>query len=69
MECGCVSCHKKDPCYGAGGLCVTCWGRIYMRMRKRYRKALEGRNPAAELQAFKDALCLRYNAAQRLFNE
>jgi hypothetical protein len=39
------------------------------RVRQRFRKALECRNPASELEAFKDALCLRYNAAQRLFNE
>lgn len=68
MECGCVSCHKKNACYGAGGFCGTCCARIYMRMRKRYRKALEGRNVPAELAALKDALCMRYNAAQRLFN-
>jgi hypothetical protein len=68
MECGCISCHKKNPCYGAGGFCGTCWGRIYQRMHKRYRKAMQGRNLPAELATFKDALCLRYNAAQRLFN-
>jgi len=39
-----------------------------MRMRNRYRKAMQGRNLPAELAAFKDALCLRYNAAQRLLN-
>jgi hypothetical protein len=69
MECGCASCHKKKPCYGAGGFCVACQGRIYQRMRKRYRKAMQGRNLPAELATFKDVLCLRYNAAQRLFNE
>jgi hypothetical protein len=68
MECGCVSCHKKSACYGAGGFCGKCWGRIYMRMRNRYRKTMQGRNLPAELAIFKDALCLRYNAAQRLFN-
>jgi hypothetical protein len=68
MECGCISCHKKKTEYGAGGFCVTCWGRIYMRMRNRFRKAMQGRDMAAELATFKDALSLRYNAAQRLFN-
>jgi len=68
MECGCISCHKKNACYGAGGFCSTCWGRIYQRMRNRYRKAMHGRNLPEELATFKDALCLRYNAAQRLFN-
>jgi hypothetical protein len=29
---------------------------------------MEGRNLDEELATFKDALCLRYNAAQRLFN-
>jgi hypothetical protein len=68
MECGCTSCHKKKAGYGAGGFCNACWGRIYTRMRNRYRKAMKGRNLPAELAAFKDALQLRYNAAQRLFN-
>jgi hypothetical protein len=68
MECGCISCHKKKAGYGAGGFCNACWGRIYKRMRNRYRKAMHGRNLPAELATFKDALCQRYNAAQRLFN-
>jgi len=68
MECGCISCHKKHAGYGAGGFCNTCWRRIYMRMRNRFRKAMEGRDLPAELATFKDALSLRYNAAQRLFN-
>jgi len=68
MECGCTSCHKKKAGYGAGGFCNACWGRIYMRMRNRFRKAMVGRDLPAELATFKDALCLRYNAAQRLFN-
>jgi hypothetical protein len=38
------------------------------RMLNRFRKAMEGRNLPAELAAFKDALQLKYNAAQRLFN-
>ncbi len=69
MECGCASCHKKNAGYGAGGFCGTCWGRIYQRMLKRYRKAMQGRNLPAELATFRDALCLRYNAAQRLLNQ
>jgi hypothetical protein len=67
MECGCICCHKKKAGYGAGGFCNGCWSRIYMRMRNRVRKAMEGRNLPAELAAFKDALQLKYNAAQRLF--
>jgi hypothetical protein len=54
--------------YGAGGFCNRCAARIYQRMRNRFRKATQGRNLPAELAAFKDALQLRYNAAQRLFN-
>jgi len=68
MECGCVSCHKKKAEYGAGGFCNACCKRIYMRMRNRYRKAVEGRDLAQEFATFTDALSLRYNAAQRLFN-
>ena len=68
MECGCACCHKKKVDYGAGGFCNACARRIYMRMRNRYRKAMQGRNLPAELATFKDALCQRYNAAQRLFN-
>jgi hypothetical protein len=68
MECGCTSCHKKKSGYGAGGFCNACWGRIYQRMRNRFRKAMVGRDLPAELATFKDALQLRYNAAQRLFN-
>jgi hypothetical protein len=68
MECGCISCHKKKAGYGAGGFCNSCWGRIYQRMRNRFRKALVGHDLPAELATFKDALQLRCNAAQRLFN-
>jgi hypothetical protein len=68
MECGCTSCHKKKAGYGAGGFCNGCWSRIYARMRNRFRKALQGRDLTAEAETFKDALQLRYNAAQRLFN-
>jgi hypothetical protein len=68
MECGCVSCHKKKARYGAGGFCNACWGRIYLRMRNRFRQSMAGRDLPAEIATFKDALSLRYNAAQRLFN-
>jgi hypothetical protein len=68
MECGCTSCHKKKAGYGAGGFCNACWSRIYARMRNRFRKAMAGRDLPAELATFKDALQLKYNAAQRLFN-
>ena len=37
-------------------------------MRNRFRKAMQGRDMAAELDSFKDALQLKYNAAQRLLN-
>jgi hypothetical protein len=68
MEYGCSSCHKKQAGYGAGGFCNACKDRIHSRMRNRFRKALQGRNLPVELESFKDALQLRYNAAQRLFN-
>lgn len=71
LEYGCVSCHKKNTkntWYASGGFCVACQRRILMRMRNRYRKTMEGRDPEKELATFKDALALRYNAAQRLFN-
>lgn len=60
--------QQSSQTYGAGGFCNRCAMRIYHRMRNRFRKAVEGRNLPAELAVFKDALCLRYNAAQRLFN-
>ena len=60
--------RQPSHSYGAGGFCSRCMVRIYQRMHKRYRKAMEGRNVPAEVEAFRDALCLRYNAAQRLFN-
>jgi hypothetical protein len=69
MECGCISCHKKKAGYGSGGFCNGCWSRIYARMRNRFRKAMVGHDLPAELATLKDALSLRYNAAQRLFNE
>jgi hypothetical protein len=68
MECGCISCHKKRPDYASGGFCVACQGRILQRMRNRYRNVIKGRDLAQELATFKDALQLKYNAAQRLFN-
>jgi DNA-directed RNA polymerase subunit RPC12/RpoP len=67
--------HPKDRAernpnaYGSGGLCNACQIRIFMRMRNRYRKVVKGRDLAQEFATFKDALCLRYNAAQRLFND
>jgi hypothetical protein len=67
-ECGCISCHRKREGYGAGGFCNTCWGRIYQRMLKRYRKQMAGRDLPAELATFKEALSLRRNVAQRLLN-
>jgi hypothetical protein len=60
--------ERKPNSYGSGGLCNACQLRIFARMRNRYRKAMEGRNLPEELASFKDALCLRYNTAQRLFN-
>jgi hypothetical protein len=68
MECGCLSCHRKRDWYGAGGLCEACHGRIYQRMLKRYRKKLEGRDLPAELEAFREALSQKFNAARRLLN-
>ncbi len=68
MECGCISCHKKRVDYASGGFCVACQGRYMARMRIRYRNLMKGRDLTKELATFKDALCLRYNAAQRLFN-
>jgi hypothetical protein len=60
--------ERNPNAYGSGGLCNACQQRIFMRMRNRYKKAMEGRDIAQELATFKDALALRYNAAQRLFN-
>lgn len=60
--------ERNSKAYGSGGLCNACQVRIFARMRKRYKKALEGRDVAQEFATFKDALALRYNAAQRLFN-
>jgi hypothetical protein len=60
---------ERNPIsYGSGGFCNACQARIVARMRKRYRKLMADRDLPAELAAFTDALCLRYNAAQRLFN-
>jgi hypothetical protein len=60
--------ERHPSAYGAGGFCDACYGRIYLRMRNRFRKVMAGRDLPAELATFKDALSLRYNAAQRLFN-
>lgn len=60
--------RQPSHTYGAGGFCSRCLARIYQRMHKRYRKLMAGRDLPAELAIFKDALCLRYNAAQRLLN-
>jgi len=67
-EYGCLTCHRKKTEYGAGGFCNRCVCRIGGRMRRHLRKIEAGRDIPAELATFKDALCLRYNAAQRLFN-
>lgn len=64
-EYGCLTCHRKKTEYGAGGFCFRCACRIGGRMRRHLRKIEAGHE---DLTAFKDALCLRYNAAQRLFN-
>jgi hypothetical protein len=37
-------------------------------MLKRYRKLMAGRDLPAELATFKEALCLKFNTAQRLLN-
>ncbi len=58
--------RQPSQTYGAGGFCSRCMARIYRRMRNRCKKALQGRNLPAELATFRDALCLRYNTAQRL---
>lgn len=60
--------ERHPSAYGAGGFCNACVARILGRMRKRYRKLMAGRDLRAEMAKFTDALCLRYNAAQRLFN-
>ena len=60
--------ERKRNAYAAGGFCVACQGQIIRRMRARYRELMSGRDLVKELATFKDALCLSYNAAQRLFN-
>jgi hypothetical protein len=60
--------ERNVNAYGSGGLCVACQGRIIQRMHKRYRELMSGRDLAKELATFRDALAIRYNAAQRLFN-
>jgi len=66
LEYGCISCHKKNARYGSGGFCNTCHAKIMQRMLKRHRKLTAGRNIPQEIAELKDALLLRYNAAQRL---
>jgi hypothetical protein len=66
MEYGCASCHRKNRVYGAGGFCNACYRRLYARMENRFRKVMEGYKD--EMAVLVDALCRRYNAAQRLFN-
>jgi len=66
LEFGCTSCHRKKTWYGAGGLCDKCYRRILMRMRNRFRKAMEGHTE--EVATLTNALCQKYNAAQQLFN-
>jgi hypothetical protein len=60
--------RKPSTWYGAGGFCDACYRRIGAQMRNRYRKLMAGRDLTQELATFKGALCLRYNAAQQLFN-
>ncbi len=54
--------------YGAGGFCSPCQMRIYTRMQKRFRHFVEGRADETEVATLKDALCLSYNLAQRIFH-
>jgi hypothetical protein len=67
-EYGCLTCHRRKTEYGAGGFCFRCVCRIGGRMRRQLRRIEAGRDIPTELATFKDALCLRYKAAQRLFN-
>lgn len=57
---------KEPTWYGSGGFCNACQRVVLQRMLKRYRQSVEGRDIPAEVEAFKDALCRQYNAAQRL---
>jgi len=66
VECGCSCCHRKNPWYGAGGLCNACLARISTRMRERRRKELQGRDLAAENIEFRESLARKFNIAQRL---
>jgi hypothetical protein len=68
-EYGCLICHRKKAEYGAGGFCNRCGCRIGGRMRHQLRRIEAGHDRPAELAAFKDALSLRYNAAQRLLTQ
>ena len=60
--------ERKRNAYAAGGFCIACQGRIMQRMLKRYRMQMDGRDLPAELAGFVEALSIRLNAAQRLFN-
>jgi hypothetical protein len=68
IENGCVHCRRKDVEYGSGGFCHTCKARFHARMKRRYKRLMQGRDIEAETAAFANALQLRYNTAQRLFN-
>ena len=67
-EYGCLVCHRKKTEYGAGGFCFRCGCRIGGRMRRQLRMIAAGRDIPAELREFKEALCMKYNTAQRLLN-
>jgi hypothetical protein len=60
--------RQPSHAYGAGGFCNACWGRIYQRMRNRYRKLMAGRDIPAELVTFREALTLKFRTAHRLLN-
>ena len=65
-----IECKSKESTwYGSGGLCSDCQHVVLFRMLQRFRRVTKGRNTQAETAALIDALALRYNAAQRLFNE
>jgi len=60
--------RKPSFRYGAGGFCDRCYVRILNAMRRRYRKLTAGRDFTADLEAFTEALTLKFNHAQRLLN-
>ena len=45
--------ERKVNAYGSGGLCNACQMRIFMRMRNRYRMAMQRRDLAQELATFR----------------